>query len=210
MVSWAHGEVGPAAVRGAVSPWARRPPRGAVSVCTQPAGASWGAVPREGGAGRPRGQAPPRSCQRSHQSAQTAAASGHAAPDSPRHGEPSGREGRHWLDTAESTGPALSTAQLEACTSLCPALCGLRSSPGIVSGTKRPPGSPAASTQGACLPGEGASREEGSSCLCEAGPPRHRLSSPPQIWTRAISVAIWGSVVLRGVWASFSCAICQR
>lgn len=151
--SWAGGEVGPASVRGAVSPWARRPPRGAASICTRPASMSWGAAPRAGGAGRPRGQAPHRSCRPPHQSAPTAVASGHAAPGTPRRGEPPGREGRHRPGTAESAGPTLSTAQLGARTSLCPARRGLRSGPGVISWTREPPGSPAASTQGACLPG---------------------------------------------------------
>lgn len=151
--SWAHGEVGPATVRGAVSPWARRPPRVAASVCTRPAGMSWGAAPRAGGAGRPRGQAPHCSCRPPRQSAPTAAASGHAAPDAPRCAEPSGWEGRHRPGTVESAGPTLSTAQLGNHTSLCPARRGLRSGPGVISWTRGLPGSPAASTQGPCPPG---------------------------------------------------------
>ena len=55
---------------------------------------------------------------------------------------------------------------------------------------------------------QGASREEGSSCLCEPGP--LITASPPQVWTRAISVAVWASAGLRRVWAPFSYAICQR
>lgn len=47
-VSWAHGDGGPAAVRGAASPWAHRLPRRAASVRPWPAGTSWGLRPGQG------------------------------------------------------------------------------------------------------------------------------------------------------------------